>query len=63
MIDHLADRYKKLTRPAPRPLAETLAEGLAWICAAAAVAAFTVYAASDAARQHVAPEAFLGGQR
>ncbi|MBR9764122.1 MAG: hypothetical protein GYB53_11510 [Rhodobacteraceae bacterium] len=63
MIDHLADRYKKSNQPTPRPLAETLAEGMAWIFAAAAVAAFTVYAASDAARQHVAPEALLGGQR
>ena len=62
MIDHLADQHARSSRAPRRPVAELLAEGLAWIFAAASVATFAIYLTSDTARQHVAPEAFIGGQ-
>ncbi|PJE26502.1 hypothetical protein SAMN06297129_3983 [Pseudooceanicola antarcticus] len=61
MIDHLSERHQA-TQRARRPLGEVLFAGLFWIAAAAATCAFALYLTSDTARQHVAPEVFLGAR-
>ncbi|MBR9765312.1 MAG: hypothetical protein GYB53_17775 [Rhodobacteraceae bacterium] len=59
MIDHLSERHQA-TQRTRRPLGELVAAGLFWIAAGAALVSFALYLTSDRARQHVAPEVFLG---